>query len=484
MEKYEKAKIIIYGVGEKYEKQVSFLKDYFSIIGYYDKDKQIMDWPKADLQRFEECDYVYITSKKYKNEIANELQSRWKVEPKKIITEKEVLVDNPIVKKRYCELNNWDQVKKELSFIKHDIRKIAIIGVNEYSIFFYKNICLSNGDRMWGIIPTRKDMVLEENFRIKNINELFFEDDILVYIFESNNAIKIKGQLLEMGIDKQSIKILCEDETRGTKKFDTYDALLGLTRSTDLQGFVTFENQSNMDKKYTIVTLGGSTTDPTLCNLKSWSEFLYEQLQSIGINARVICGGIASYTVTQELLKLIRDVVTLVPDLVISYSGINDASELYYCEKSFYTLQYQDKLLEKCIENNMVRNELQSEEIIDKVTYGIDMGEKSTVQHWLDSERMMHAVCDEFNIKFVGFLQPYVKNWWNDKDRLKNRKIDTFYSDARRYLKQNNYSWLFDLSEIFESEENVFFDGCHVYEKGNQMIVRHMLPYILKEIRR
>ena len=44
-------------------------------------------------------------------------------------------------------------------------------------------------------------------------------------------------------------------------------------------------------------------------------------------------------------------------------------------------------------------------------------------------------------------------------------------------------SWLHDFRNIFGGSEEVFYDGCHVYEKGNKIIAQKMLPYVLDAIK-
>ena len=69
---------------------------------------------------------------------------------------------------------------------------------------------------------------------------------------------------------------------------------------------------------------GGSTTDDTFSNQKSWPSFLSKILKERKLSHVIYNGGIVGYNSSQELLKTIRDINILKPHIVISYSGIND----------------------------------------------------------------------------------------------------------------------------------------------------------------
>ena len=43
--------------------------------------------------------------------------------------------------------------------------------------------------------------------------------------------------------------------------------------------------------------------------------------------------------------------------------------------------------------------------------------------------------------------------------------------------------WFIDLTDIFDDKPEVFFDVCHVYEKGNKVIAEKIYEHIKDEIR-
>jgi hypothetical protein len=54
------------------------------------------------------------------------------------------------------------------------------------------------------------------------------------------------------------------------------------------------------------------------------AEELSKLLTADGYSGTIVNGGTGGYSSNQELIKLIRDGLEFKPDIVISYSGIND----------------------------------------------------------------------------------------------------------------------------------------------------------------
>lgn len=371
-------------------------------------------------------------------------------------------------------------IKKTIKSIKAKApdHKFAIIGTCKQSVYLADKISGIIKDKFWGITTLNPDINSAGQWNVRSFDELFYEDPNMldVYILEPFQTRKLIGTLLDMGIPQKNLKILGEDLFCGTKVLDVYDGLLGYTRDDDLPGFTVFGKTADNQSQYSIVTLGGSTTDPTLGNIMSWSEMLYNKLQKMGINAKIYCGGLASYTSTQELMKLMRDVLELNPDLVISYSGANDAVGSYYEEHHPFILKYQKDLGQKVVNKGYVVNTLQWGYPISKYTSGVK-NSNSIPQHWIKCERMMHSICEEFGIGFLGFLQPHNTEWPSPLAK----EISEFYETVTQELKNEHYQdWLLDLTHIFDGKENIYVDRCHVYEKGNDIIARMMLPHILK----
>ena len=246
-----------------------------------------------------------------------------------------------IIEETVEAVKNWD--------------KIIIFGSDELA----RNIDSKIGGCSFFIdFDVKKGLI--NNKPIKKYEDIIFLDDLDEYkiiVVPCRTVVLKIDALLQVGIEWNQI-VLSESWALflGGKEFDCYDMMLGYTRNDDLPGFTVFDDDNLSGEKYTIVTLGGSTTDPYTANVKSWSEFLYMQLKDMGIEVRVVCGGLSGYHSGQEFIKLFRDVLPMKPDMVISYSGINDTE--YFHRRNIreghpYATQYQFDFLEYSMKNAM-----------------------------------------------------------------------------------------------------------------------------------
>lgn len=337
---------------------------------------------------------------------------------------------------------------------------------------------------------------------VKKYDELVLLTDLMEYkiiVIPSRTEVKKLDLLFQMGIEWKQI-ILSESWALylGGKRFDLYDSLVGYSRKGDLSGFTVFEDKNNKSLQYTIVTLGGSTADPSTSNIISWSEFLYNHLKDMKINARVICGGLSSYHSGQEFIKLFRDVLPMRPDMVISYSGINDTPyfwKRHVCKSHPYVMMHQEDFLKYSMKHALRRGYFYGAAYHGKVSaYTLGLEEDTDLSHkWVQNERMMHALCEEFGIKFYAFLQPnrdyggYVKTGEPEKSSYAKNlsqnvdEVKAWYDKTRSLIGDKEY--IIDLSELFAGAKHVYYDYCHVFESGNRKIEAAILRHIIKDIR-
>ena len=127
-------------------------------------------------------------------------------------------------------------------------------------------------------------------------------------------------------------------EPLGGQIFSVLDPQLGFARRNPeasgkwekqyywINGFAVYGRKEAALKHPVILTLGGSTTDGIEFD-HSWPEELSKILVEKGINGTVVNGGTGGYSTNQELLKLLRDGLEFKPDIIISYSGVNDRGD-------------------------------------------------------------------------------------------------------------------------------------------------------------
>ena len=118
--------------------------------------------------------------------------------------------------------------------------------------------------------------------------------------------------------------------------FSFTDPLLGWGRSPAFKEYFSddvpseervkgFEVGQSLRGVKRVVGLGGSTTDHNV-QPRNWMYYLAEGCTERREKCQSLNGGIMGYSTTQDFLKLVRDVIPLKPDLVISLSGVNDFS--------------------------------------------------------------------------------------------------------------------------------------------------------------
>ncbi len=369
---------------------------------------------------------------------------------------------------------------RDRSFVEkyHGDKKLVLCG-DPGTVEAYAAGC---GDLVWGMIDGSTG---EKGSRYRSMDDLLSEDpDGFLYVLLGSRGLrKIEGMLVEMGAAPDRIfwnGIRTSKKTyAGIKAQNAIDPLIGYSRADGpAPGFVVFGEESE-DTSLRVVTLGGSTSDPTFENLKSWSEYLYESLEKL-MPGRVVlyAGGEGAFVCAQECLKLMKDVLPLGPDVVVSYSGVNDTGRIGYSQTGHpFIRSYMPAVFESEIEKKKLTNTFNGNIPITRVTTGVT--DKSTpAAFWLRCERLMHAMCSEYGIPFHGFLQPYSKRGAQRYSIEKQKMTEAFYEEAAAGLPE--HTWLHDLTGLFDRDPAVFFDICHVYEKGNRMIARAVMPYILE----
>lgn len=232
--------------------------------------------------------------------------------------------------------------------------------------------------------------------------------------------------------------------------------------------------------KYMIAILGGSTSDPCAYFWKSWGELLYEEGCAREKNIAIIVGAVCGYSSSEELFKLIRDLLPLKPDVIISYSGVNDRGT-----NTPYINGYQRELYQ-----NLVLKRQEGIYMLGtpkNICYGVPEKTKPS-EKWIRNQRIMHAVSKEFGIKFIGFYQPTVISkkrgqkdeeiyFYIDEKEIAEKKA--YISEVKQILKNGEEKeYIVDASDWFDDMDGVFYDYCHVYEEGNQRIADRIYEYL------
>ena len=263
---------------------------------------------------------------------------------------------------------------------------------------------------------------------------------------------------------------------------DCNDPLLGYSRRKDgdLDGFETFGEKTG--ESLMIVALGGSTTDPSYSNIKSWPEILHSLLLEAGMPNIVYNGGLVGYTSTQEREKFLRDVIAIRPQYVFSFSGINDVGWIRGdCHHPYYSQHVLDRIRKKYSHIDYTIG--QPEEIAD---YSI----------WYRNQKIMQSVSQQFGISFHSLLQPCIFSRGYQKSEFESKWLSILTSE---YLEENctiksiYTSWncfcdrvmllgandaFIDFRNVFAAESGIYIDGIHCEESGNYLIAKQLAGII------
>jgi len=266
-----------------------------------------------------------------------------------------------------------------------------------------------------------------------------------------------------------------------------------------------------------IAILGGSTSDISYDG--SWLREFHKTLKLKGLNPLLISAAVSGYATIQELMKLIRDVIPLEvkPDIVISLSGVNDTGfiqasspespTLHKYQKNigeFIVKQYGDEKQKDSYFNHKIKANsytpvgMNNKYSIGKLVSGLKSNQKPE-EHWFQTIRMQKALCNEFGIQYLSFLQPifnigkynssdvehtiykeFLQNHAGIHTREYQETVSDFYIHARDIVK-NNQSFMFDLVDIFENEENVYLDIRHPNQKGNTILAVKIAETLTKQ---
>ena len=245
---------------------------------------------------------------------------------------------------------------------------------------------------------------------------------------------------------------------------------------------------SDLSTKLLILSAPASTGDKE--NDESWPYFLFELLEKkYPGQVAVLNGGIAAYNMTQELLKFLRDVSPLKPDMCISFSGwCNISQNNDYPFEGGWKRKLNNFIMVQDNDNLVFRNMNQEMKYI---------GEKNTIsryQFFSNQAKQLHAAADAVGIDYRCFIQPnlYVKSSMSLSEKQKmiyynsvreKNNTEEFFGDSQLQSDIEECRWLYNLVDIFDDMDDIYYDTHHPNEKGNRIIAKRIYDEIIKTIR-
>ncbi len=291
------------------------------------------------------------------------------------------------------------------------------------------------------------------------------------------------------------------DKAFDTRAFrSTLDPLLShaqesafFDKNRSIPGFIIYGDKSETPT-LRIAILGGSTTDPFSDH--NWPQELARILAEHRISAHVYNGGVSGYSSNQELLKFVRDVEPLRPDVVITFSGINDLGSLHYTTDHPMVHPYQFKVYEALLRRDeappmllpntvmAVRKLLRAPEHPIGLTLG-PINKIGPVDQWVRNQRMMQSIAKEFDIRMLTILQPAMGTGSYDISPVEQQMLDKavdgykwrgnypelmaqFYDGVRSKLQTIPNAA--DFTDIFKNKAGMYSDARHQSGAGRTAV--------------
>lgn len=268
----------------------------------------------------------------------------------------------------------------------------------------------------------------------------------------------------------------------------------------------------NANKDIRIAVLGGSTSD--ISYQGNWMRVLYDLLEKQGLKPLVICAGMSGYSTSQEVIKLIRDILPLNPSIVVSLSGVNDLGFIHAASPKRPFIHKYQQLLGKFIVDkygttapttttyfhhsiktkSQSLNGLNPEMSLGKLVLGVEQVQES-FESWHKNIRLQKAICSEFEIDYFACLQPIFgfgdyqsseeeSRVYNEfvKERYVHKvpydeALKFFYKGAKKIVKANP-DYLYDLTDIFAEENDVYSDPRHLNAHGNRILAEKVFSIL------
>lgn len=337
-------------------------------------------------------------------------------------------------------------------------------------------------------IPVR-DMITDnpllEEYGVKNLYEIIYEDLSQVAIIDCNHADDFGKDVENFNMLMPDVKVyhfknpysLMKKDNLQNKK--VLDPLVGRSIRDGRWHGIQILSEENIGKPIIFIT-GGSTSSSDLFLEKSWPEYLSEILEEKGFSYCIYNSASEGDRAYQEFIKLFRDGIALNPAMVITYDGANEMLREAQSEDFFY----------QGFHRTLFKRMATSSDTY--VEWGNLDSYRDDFIRWRYYMKCMNGLCAEFSIPFYCFCQPILFNKPEPDDLEKNIILTLGYGDTRdefldsyrsfrkkaEEMSKENYGWYTDLSDVFDSESDVYIDHVHLLEKGNKIIAERIFNVI------
>lgn len=216
-----------------------------------------------------------------------------------------------------------------------------------------------------------------------------------------------------------------------------------------------------------IMVLGGSTSSEVY-HPENWVSRLYYKLQKQEVQITIYNGAHTADDIVDEMLRLLRDIHYLHPQIVISMSGVNNLS-YKKCASQF--------------------NETRLLSWVQTLAHGKEhcsgiKSNESLYSFWDRNQKLLKIVSDFYGATFFGFLQPM--NITMDHMDLWEKsvyEVESAISGAADFAKlADDSSEYINFMRLFEHQKNRYIDMAHYTDKAQEIIADKVYEVILPTI--
>lgn len=253
--------------------------------------------------------------------------------------------------------------------------------------------------------------------------------------------------------------------------------------------------------EFRIAILGGSTVfghEPgheMSRGIKSLPGYLNDEMQKMyGDHIRVYNFGITSTIAQQELARVVMDVVSFEPDLVISYGGGNDFfsyTEVGYPHRylfhevnplwitklseypAFHLFAFGSVLVRRFFRQyfeDFFYNFFPRESYTtDRVPFY-----HNRVENYTESLRRMEVISNAFGAQFIGYFQPLKYFYFQEENNAAGAALE-FLKQVLKSVQLKNVRNYKSLKAVFENDpKSIWQDEIHIYDEANKKMARYL----------
>lgn len=249
------------------------------------------------------------------------------------------------------------------------------------------------------------------------------------------------------------------------------DSHFGFTNiyQDDIPGFLIHTSQGIPQIK--ILILGNSTSEEKFQRVRSWVEILHDILELEGNGNIIFNGSHAGNNSCMNLGRLIRDGFLLKPDIVISFSGIQD---IYY--RVFYS---SNEITNRF--NTRANCALERKFPSTEFCHGIQ-NDNSPFEDWKRDEESIHAISKIYGAKSITVLQPM--NMGRKSRNLFEQVVfhDEIFEKGSKLFRESakNDDFYLNWIGLFDDIDKMYIDTYHYSQKGHQIIAEMMFEELKK----